>query len=78
MTFVKAVKGECQEIRNRDKAFNNLYPKAVSKVRQPIESLFNWLIEKTGIQKASKIRSTEGLLIHLLGKIASAFIALIF
>ena len=78
MTPVKAVKGECQEIRNRDKAFNDLYSKAVSKVRQPIESLFNWLIEKTGIQKASKVRSTKGLLIHLFGRIASAFITLIF
>lgn len=44
---VKAIKGECQEIRNRDKASNDLYSTAVSGVRQPIESLFNWLIEKT-------------------------------
>ena len=78
LTPIKAVKGECQDIRNRDKAFNDLYSKAVSKVRQPIESLFNWLIEKTGIQKASKVRSTKGLLVHLFGRITSAFITLIF
>ncbi len=36
----------------------------VSKFRQPIESLFNWIIEKTNIQKAGKVRSTNALLIH--------------
>lgn len=78
LTPVKAVKGECQEIRNRDKASNDLYSTAVSRVRQPIESFFNWLIQKTDIQRASKVRSTKGLLVHLFGKIASAFINLIF
>ncbi len=29
---------------------------AVSQVRQPIESLFNWIEEKTGIQTSSKVR----------------------
>jgi len=78
MTPVKAVKGECQEIKNRDKAFNDQYSKAVSSVRQPIESFFNWLIQKTDIQRASRVRSTKGLLVHLFGKIAAAFIHLIF
>jgi|SRR5436190_4838124 len=78
MTPVKAVKGECQEIRNRDKAANDLYSTAVSKIRQPIESFFNWLIVKTDIQRASKVRSSKGLLIHLFGKITVAFINLIF
>lgn len=49
MTPVKSLKEECQEIRNRDKASNNLYSTVVSRVRQPIEFLFNWLIEKTNI-----------------------------
>jgi len=78
MTPVKAVKGECQEIRNRDKAANDLYSTAVSKIRQSIESFFNWLIVKTDIQRASKVRSSKGLLIHLFGKITVAFINLIF
>lgn len=78
MTPVKAIKGECQEIRNRDKASNDLYSTAVSRVRQPIESFFNWLIEKTNIQRACKVRSTKGLLVHLFGKIAAAFINLTF
>jgi hypothetical protein len=55
-----------------------LFSKAVSSVRQPIESLFNWLIEKTNIQKASKVRSTKGLLTFVCGRIAAAFIHLIF
>ena len=78
MTPVKGVKGQCQEIKNRDKAANDLFSTAVSRVRQPIESLFNWLIQKTDIQRASKVRSAKGLLIHIFGKIASAFINLIF
>ncbi|MFO1434124.1 MAG: transposase [Candidatus Competibacteraceae bacterium] len=45
---------------------------AVSRVRQPIESLFNWLEEKTGIQRASKVRSYNGLLVHVFGRLAAA------
>ena len=78
MTPIKGIKGQCQEIKNRDKAANDLFSVAVSRVRQPIESLFNWLIQKTDIQRANKVRSSKGLLIHIFGKIASAFINLIF
>ena len=45
---------------------------AVSRVRQPIESLFNWIEEKTGIQKASKVRSLNGLQVHVFGRLAAA------
>ena len=45
---------------------------AVSQVRQPIESLFNWFEDKTGIQIASKVRSYKGLMVHVFGKIAAA------
>lgn len=72
------IKGQCQEIKNWDKATNDLFSTAVSRVRQPIESLFNWLIQKTDIQRASKVRSSKGLLIHIFGKIDAAFINLIF
>jgi hypothetical protein len=44
----------------------------VSRVRQPIESFFNWLHVKTGIQSASKVRSADGLLVHTFGKLAAA------
>jgi hypothetical protein len=46
MTPIKAIKAKCQELKNRDKASNDLFSTAVSKMRQPIESLFNWLINK--------------------------------
>jgi hypothetical protein len=77
-TPVKGIKGQTEEIKQRDKAFNDLFSTAVSKVRQPIESFFNWLNEKTKIQRAMKVRSTAGLLIHLFGKMSIAFINLIF
>ena len=78
ITPVKAVKGQPDALKFFDKAADDLYATAVAKVRQPIESLFAWLIEKTDIQRASKVRSTNGLLVHTFGKIAAAFIYLIF
>lgn len=78
LTPVKGIKGQSNQEKQRDKAYNDLFSTAVSKVRQPIESLFNWLNEKTKIQRAQKVRSTFGLLIHMMGKIAIAFIYLIF
>lgn len=50
----------------------------ISSVRQPIECFFNWLNEKTGIQVASKVRSTKGLLVHIFGRLAAAFASLLF
>lgn len=44
----------------------------VSSIRQPLESLFNWLIQRTGLQNASRVRSTSGLLAHCYGKLAVA------
>ena len=78
LTPVKAVKGMPDVLRNFDRAANDLYSRAVSRMRQPIESLFNWLIEKADIQKASKVRSTGGLILHAYGRLAAAFIVLIF
>jgi uncharacterized protein YycO len=78
VTPIKAVKGERKEIINRDKASNDLYSKAILWTRQPIESFFNWLIQKTDTQKASKVRYSKELLVHIFGKIVVAFIYLIF
>jgi hypothetical protein len=50
------------------------FSKAVSKYRQPIESFFNWINEKTGIQIACKIRSAKGLAVHIFGKLAAAML----
>jgi len=77
-TPVKGIKGLPDELKQRDRAYNDLFSKAVSTIRQPIESLFNWLIQKTDIQRASKVRSTKGLIVHVFGRIAAAFISLIF
>jgi len=77
-TPVKAIKGQSEQERQRHKAYNDLLSTAVSKVRQPIEAFFNWLNERTTIQRAHKVRSTSGLLVHTMGKIAIAFIYLIF
>jgi len=78
LTPVKAVKGMPEVLKKMDRAANDLYSRAVSKIRQPIEALFSWLIEKTDIQKASRVRSTKGLTLHVYGRLAAAFIALIF
>ena len=54
------------------------YNRLVRRIRQPIESLFNWIEEKTGVQRASKVRSTDALMIHCWGKLAVAFFLLVF
>lgn len=62
------------ELTKDEKYYNRL----VRRIRQPIESLFSWMEEKTGIQRASKVRSTEALMIHCWGKLAVAFFLLVF
>ena len=49
-------------------------------MRQPIESLLGWINEKTGIQRASKVRSYRvfGLLVHVFGRLAAAMLLLAF
>lgn len=57
-------------------AADKLLSEAISRVRQPIESLFNWIDEKTGLQTASKVRSAEGLMVHAFGRFAAAMLLL--
>ena len=76
LTPIKEVKGMEEVIKQRIKAANDLFSTAVSRVRQPIEAMFNWLIQKTDIQRASTVRSTKGLMIHAFGRLATAFITL--
>src|SRR4051794_7226040 len=54
----------------------DLLSTAVSRVRQPIESLFSWMIEKTQIQYAQRVRSEKGLMVHVWGKFAAALFLL--
>jgi hypothetical protein len=78
LTPIKSVKDQPLILKQWDSAFNFQYSKAVSALRQPIESFFNWLIEKTDIQKASKVRSTNALQAHIFGKLAAAFLTFVF
>lgn len=78
LTPVKSVKDQPGALKQWDRAYNVQYSKAVSAVRQPIESFFNWLIEKTDIQRASKVRSCMGLKAHIFGKLAAAFLNFVF
>jgi len=55
---------------------DKLLSSAISSIRQPIESFFNWLEEKTSIQMAGKVRSYNGLMVHVFGRIAAAFFML--
>jgi hypothetical protein len=78
LTPVKLHKSEDNCIRQREKAFRDLFGTSVSTVRQPVASFFNWLNENTKIQEDYKVRSTKGLIMHIFGKMVTAFIYLIF
>jgi hypothetical protein len=58
--------------------FEQLWSTSVSRVRQPIESFFSWLERTTGIQIASTVRSLNGLLVHVYGRLAAAMYMLSF
>jgi Transposase DDE domain len=72
ITPMKDKKGTPLITKQFDQAFNDLFSSAVSIIRQPIESFFNWLQQITNIQTASKVRSSAGLVTHVYGKIAAA------
>ena len=76
LTPIKDKKGWEAALKQKDQAFNNLFNRAVSTIRQPVESLFNWINELTHIQNASKVRSSNGLQLHLYGKLAAALLVL--
>jgi len=54
------------------------YKRMVNRLRQPVESFFNWLNEKPHMQNAGKVRSTESLLVRCWGKLAFAMFSLVF
>ncbi len=59
-------------------AADKLLSTAVSRIRQPIESLFSWIEDKTKIQMASKVRSYTGLLVHVFGRISAALYTMLY
>jgi hypothetical protein len=73
LTPIKLKKGQ-----KRLDAAHQYLSSYISSIRQPVESFFNWLIEKTQIQIASKVRSEKGLLLHCYGRLAAALIGLVF
>jgi len=72
--FTPFKKPKGAELGETQKAYNRM----VNRLRQPVESFFNWLNEKTQMQNASKVRSTEGLLVQCWGKLAFAMFSLVF
>lgn len=69
----------CKKPKTRDLTATEKYTsRLVNKLRQPIESLFNWIIQKTDIQRASKVPSSDALMIHCSGKLAVSFFLLSF
>ena len=71
MPCQKRKKGQ-QYLKADQKYFSTL----VSQIRQPVESFFNWINEKTGIQIASKVRSLKGLLKHIYAKLTAGLLIL--
>jgi hypothetical protein len=69
---------KCQRGQEKEAAFSSSWSRFVSAMRQPIESLFNWLMQRSGIQEASKVRSTKGLLVHCYGKLTVCCFRLLF
>jgi len=63
--------------RNEDETVvPRLLNRFVSRIRQPIESLFGWMIQRTDIQNASGVRSIQGWMLHCYGKLAVACLLL--
>jgi hypothetical protein len=77
LTPIKKIKGTPLITEQFDKAANDLFSTAVSIIRQPIESFFNWIQQKTNIQIASKVRSENGLFVHIYTKMTAAILILL-
>lgn len=59
-------------------ALEKYHNRCVSRLRQPIESLFNWINDHTGLQDAGTVRSEEALMVHCFGKLTVAYLLLVF
>ena len=53
------------------------YNRCVHRLRQPVESLFNWIQKKTNIHKAGTVRSDDALRVHCWGKLSVAYLILL-
>ena len=52
--------------------WDGIYLSAISSTKQAIESFNSWIIQKTNIQRASKVRSAAGLTAFIFARIACA------
>ena len=72
-TPVKRKKGQAR-LTEDEKRFSQ----RVSRIRQHIEGLFRWIDRKTNLSVASQVRSYNGLLVHVFGRVAAACFLLAF
>lgn len=72
VTPVKKKKGQ-PYLTLFEKANNAIH----SSIRQPIDTLFAWINDQTGIQNASKVRSVDGLFYHVSIKMLAALILML-
>lgn len=74
LTPIKTIREESTIIIKREKVSRDLFSAVVSKVRQPIESFYNWLNKKTNIQRAIKVQIYIRTFSAYEGEIAIVFI----
>lgn len=67
ITLIKDVKGISLFLKQFNKANKHLHNTATAVVPQPIELLFNWVIQLTNVRVVSLIRSESGLNIYVWG-----------
>jgi hypothetical protein len=72
--YARRKKAEGKELSRTEKYYTRL----VSQPRQAVESFFKWLIDKPDIHRASKVGSTEALMVHCFGKLTFALYLLVF
>ena len=66
-TPVKRKKGQ-ESLTEDEKSFS----RAISSMRQPIEALFSWMEQKPNLSRASRVRSEDGLLVQVFGRLTAA------
>lgn len=75
---MEQVKAKPRLLVQFDKAADDLVGKAVAAIRQSVESLVNWIEQRVSIQNASRVRSKDGLILYIFGKLAAALVFYIF
>ncbi len=76
LTFYTPVKRK----RGQDRLTEDEKPfsQRVSRIRQHIEGVFRWIDRKTNLSVTSQVRSYNGLLVHVFGRVAATGFSLVF